>query len=599
MASYTYTVNNVGSSAYTFSGIAGNNPTLSFNTGDTVTFNMSASGHPFFIKTVSSTGTANQYNSGVTNNGSSTGTITFVIPSDAPSTLFYNCQFHGSMAGTINISGVTTTTTTTTTTTSSTTTTTTTTTATTTTSAPITTTTLEPTTTTTTTTVEPATTTTLEPNVTTTSPPVTTTITTAPPVNTTTPLPIGVRPDHDSMTVWSGVYSYFIDTFISGSSMPPGINVRFTRTIADYYNWENRNNSFDYWLPDSIDYQDIELQWQIAGEDVSRRQFWENRDDPETKVFTYKNISRAQFSSTILPEDYEPGYPSVSDTTAGELKIYRESFQDFDTPDRIGFEAIPTFEGYNLSVSVVGNYLTYDIVCPPPDPDNDVDVYGSKYANYNLLSQIYEMVQVDGTVTKHVRNSSIHRNLGGGSTDVPLLGRGMDIYIPSECFGEEQSTQTLNAVLVIENADANSYRSGYLDTYHSTMYSKTVNAKLSGRDTVTLTWSVPNETELIYDYTDSEWYMAHATKPSITRQRYEIYGDDTYDLYGYEFQWISNKPNETGWHHWFKITSDNIIPQDSYGRDLFYASSDSGQDLGYVKTVVRGRDGVDMNPEHG
>jgi len=76
---------------------------LTLTEGQTYTFNINASGHPFWIKTVSSTGTGNQYNTGVTNNGTDNGTITFVVPFGAPSTLYYNCQYHSSMAGTINI----------------------------------------------------------------------------------------------------------------------------------------------------------------------------------------------------------------------------------------------------------------------------------------------------------------------------------------------------------------------------------------------------------------------------------------------------------------------------------------------------------------
>jgi len=97
----TYTVTANGSSNYVING--NSNPTLNLIEGETYTFNVNASGHPFYIKTTSSTGTGNAYNSGVTNNGTDNGTITFVVPSGAPSTLYYNCQFHIGMAGTINI----------------------------------------------------------------------------------------------------------------------------------------------------------------------------------------------------------------------------------------------------------------------------------------------------------------------------------------------------------------------------------------------------------------------------------------------------------------------------------------------------------------
>ena len=100
----TFNVTNDGSSNYLINGQS--DPTLTLTEGQTYTFNVNATGHPFWIKTVSSTGTGNTYNSGVTNNGTDSGTITFVVPYDAPSTLYYNCQFHSSMAGIINITDV-------------------------------------------------------------------------------------------------------------------------------------------------------------------------------------------------------------------------------------------------------------------------------------------------------------------------------------------------------------------------------------------------------------------------------------------------------------------------------------------------------------
>ena len=95
-----FTVTNNGSGNYVINGQS--NPTLSLTEGQTYTFNINASGHPFWIKTNISTGTEYAYNTGVTNNGTDNGTITFVVPVGAP-TLYYNCQFHSSMAGTINI----------------------------------------------------------------------------------------------------------------------------------------------------------------------------------------------------------------------------------------------------------------------------------------------------------------------------------------------------------------------------------------------------------------------------------------------------------------------------------------------------------------
>jgi glycerophosphoryl diester phosphodiesterase len=79
------------------------NPTLTFVRGRTYDLNISAPGHPFWIKTSPVTGTGSAYHSGVTNNGASSGVISFTVPSDAPDTLYYICQFHSAMQGTINI----------------------------------------------------------------------------------------------------------------------------------------------------------------------------------------------------------------------------------------------------------------------------------------------------------------------------------------------------------------------------------------------------------------------------------------------------------------------------------------------------------------
>jgi len=104
--SKTYNVTNSGSSAYIFNGEGlsnSNNIDFTFRRGSTYTFNVNTPGHPFYINTVQGTGTANTYNSGVTNNGAVSGTITFTVPTDAPNTLYYNCEFHGSMTGMINV----------------------------------------------------------------------------------------------------------------------------------------------------------------------------------------------------------------------------------------------------------------------------------------------------------------------------------------------------------------------------------------------------------------------------------------------------------------------------------------------------------------
>jgi len=100
-----FNVSNSGSGAYIINSVS--NPTLNLIRGTTYTFSMNASGHPFWIQTTATPYNAsNVYNSGVTNNGAEVGTITFIVPLDAPNTLYYICQYHTSMRGTINITDV-------------------------------------------------------------------------------------------------------------------------------------------------------------------------------------------------------------------------------------------------------------------------------------------------------------------------------------------------------------------------------------------------------------------------------------------------------------------------------------------------------------
>ena len=101
-----FSIVNSSSSAYVFTGFgtsSDSNPTLYLTRGQTYEFVVNASGHPFYIKTVSGTGTGNAYSDGVTNNGAETGTVTLAVQMDAPDTLYYNCSAHSAMAGTIYI----------------------------------------------------------------------------------------------------------------------------------------------------------------------------------------------------------------------------------------------------------------------------------------------------------------------------------------------------------------------------------------------------------------------------------------------------------------------------------------------------------------
>jgi hypothetical protein len=99
-----FTVTTAGTSGYLFS-FAGSqlNPSITLLRGHTYTFSVSASGHPFWIKTARVDGTGSSFDTGVTNNGLSDGTLTFTVPTSAPNPLFYVCQFHTTMQGTINV----------------------------------------------------------------------------------------------------------------------------------------------------------------------------------------------------------------------------------------------------------------------------------------------------------------------------------------------------------------------------------------------------------------------------------------------------------------------------------------------------------------
>ena len=91
---------------YQFTGPGGlsssDDPTIYLARGQTYEFNVNASGHPFHIQTSSGAyNSSNLYITGVTNPGAAVGVIKFAVPFAAPNTLYYVCQNHSAMAGTI------------------------------------------------------------------------------------------------------------------------------------------------------------------------------------------------------------------------------------------------------------------------------------------------------------------------------------------------------------------------------------------------------------------------------------------------------------------------------------------------------------------
>ena len=101
-----WVVGNNSNNHFTFTGPGGlsssDDPTIYLARGQTYEFNVNASGHPFHIQTSSGAyNSSNLYTTGVTNPGAAVGVIKFSVPFSAPNTLYYVCQNHSAMAGTI------------------------------------------------------------------------------------------------------------------------------------------------------------------------------------------------------------------------------------------------------------------------------------------------------------------------------------------------------------------------------------------------------------------------------------------------------------------------------------------------------------------
>jgi hypothetical protein len=103
-ADFTVTVTTNGSGQLVWSINNQLNPTLTLVRGNTYTFDVQAANHPFDIKTAQVTGTADRFDTGVTGQGVTNGTLTFAVPTD-PTTppLFYQCEVHGTMTGVLSL----------------------------------------------------------------------------------------------------------------------------------------------------------------------------------------------------------------------------------------------------------------------------------------------------------------------------------------------------------------------------------------------------------------------------------------------------------------------------------------------------------------
>ena len=101
-SSVNFRVSNQGTSAWVID--YETNPTLTLVRGNTYTFTLvSTPALPFYIKTQQTLGINNLFTDGVTNNGAATGIITFVVPQNAPDTLYYNNSAQMNMQGVFSV----------------------------------------------------------------------------------------------------------------------------------------------------------------------------------------------------------------------------------------------------------------------------------------------------------------------------------------------------------------------------------------------------------------------------------------------------------------------------------------------------------------
>jgi hypothetical protein len=100
--SVDYYITNSGSGAYLINGVS--NGLITFEKGKKYRIHVNATGHPFWIQTVSGAySSGNVYSTGITNGGAQSGHIIVELPQDAPDNLYYACQFHSSMSGPISV----------------------------------------------------------------------------------------------------------------------------------------------------------------------------------------------------------------------------------------------------------------------------------------------------------------------------------------------------------------------------------------------------------------------------------------------------------------------------------------------------------------
>jgi plastocyanin len=107
---HKHSVTNNGASAYNFTANAdrlfektGLNQSFDIRIGEIVEFSINTPGHPFWIKTTAVTGTGSAVTTGITNNGTQSGTIIWDTTGMSTGIYYYICQFHSGMQGTITL----------------------------------------------------------------------------------------------------------------------------------------------------------------------------------------------------------------------------------------------------------------------------------------------------------------------------------------------------------------------------------------------------------------------------------------------------------------------------------------------------------------
>jgi hypothetical protein len=97
-----FIVTNDGNSAFLIDGVA--NDSITVIRGETYNFSISATGHPFWIQTTPAPYNASSvYSLGISNNGTEMGILSWTVDQLAPNTLFYVCENHSVMSGTISV----------------------------------------------------------------------------------------------------------------------------------------------------------------------------------------------------------------------------------------------------------------------------------------------------------------------------------------------------------------------------------------------------------------------------------------------------------------------------------------------------------------